>query len=197
VWGQTGDSKGKGGGAAGVFFGGVSIEGDLIVSGAKFAAIKHRDGSRRVLYALESPECWFEDFGEARLTRGKVKVKVRADFGAVVDSKEYHVFLTAYGDTDGLYVARRDRSSFEVREQHGGKSNVTFSYRIVARRKDLPRERMPKSTLLDTVLRKVNPPARMPAPPQLEVPKRRPLAPVSTNKRSARSPRGSRMKSAR
>ena len=130
-------------GFAGRFEGDVFIDGDLTKTGALSAAVPFPDGSLRRLYAIESPESWFEDFGEARLVNGKAMVKVEAGFAAVVRGG-YHVFITPYGDSNGLYVSQRSRSGFVVREQNGGKSNVTFSYRIVAKRKDIPGPRLPK-----------------------------------------------------
>jgi len=85
---------------------------------------------------MESPEHWFEDFGSARLARGRATVKLDADFAKVVKLNEYRVFLTPEGNCQGLYVRKRG-TSFEVRELQGGTSNVAFSYRIVARRKDI------------------------------------------------------------
>ena len=117
------------------------FEGDLHVTGQIFAGIKDAivpfpDGSKRLLHCMESPEHWFEDFGSARLTRGRVTVKLDADFAKVVTLNEYRVFLTPEGDCQGLYVRKRG-TSFEVRELQGGTSNVAFSYRIVAKRKDI------------------------------------------------------------
>jgi len=40
--------------------------------------------------------------------------------------------LTPLGETQGLYVARKTPTGFEVREQGGGTSNIAFDYRIVA-----------------------------------------------------------------
>jgi hypothetical protein len=52
---------------------------------------------------MESPEHWFEDFGSARLTRGRAKVKLDADFAKVVTLNGYRVFLTPEGDaTDSM-----------------------------------------------------------------------------------------------
>jgi hypothetical protein len=118
------------------------FEGDLIVTGQIFAGIKDAivpfpDGSKRLLHCMESPEHWFEDFGSARLTRGRVTVKLDADFANVVKLNEYRVFLTPEGDCQGLYVRSKRGTSFEVRELQGGTSNVAFSYRMVARRKDI------------------------------------------------------------
>jgi hypothetical protein len=130
--------------AAGYFDGPVIITGDLTVLGAKSAAISHRDGSHRLLYSMESPESWFEDFGEARLVKGRANVKLESGFLSVVKPDRYHVFLTPYGDSNGLYVSHRGKNGFQVREQGQGKSNISFSYRIVAKRKDINGKRFAK-----------------------------------------------------
>jgi hypothetical protein len=132
-------------GFAGIFLGTVVTWGPFVnFGGPKSAAVPHPDGSQRLLYCMESPESWFEDFGEAKLVKGKVAVKIDKDFAAVAKTDAYHVFLSPYGESGGLYVSRRNRNGFEVREQGGRRSNLTFSYRIVARRKDVSAKRLPK-----------------------------------------------------
>jgi hypothetical protein len=128
-------------------YGGYFIGGLINSGGPKSAAVPHPDGSHRLLYSMESPESWFEDFGRAKLVRGKAKVKLEATFAAVVRTDDYHVFLTPEGETNGLHVSGRNRVGFEVREHRGGTSNATFSYRIVARRKDIKAPRLPKIVL--------------------------------------------------
>lgn len=121
----------------------LSVYGDLMVSGAlhvfgspKSAVVRFPDRSHRRLYSLESPESWFEDFGRARLSRGRARVKLDRAFASVVRTGDYHIFLSAEGESRGLYVSRRRRDGFEVREQQRGTSTLQFSYRVVARRKD-------------------------------------------------------------
>jgi hypothetical protein len=128
-------------GHAGAFFGNVLVAGDLDVQGAKGAAVPFPDGTVRRLYSMESPESWFEDFGHARLVRGRAKVTIDRGFGALIKGP-YHVFVTPGGDSNGLYVTAKTRASFEVREQHRGTSSLIFSYRIVARRKDISGSRL-------------------------------------------------------
>ena len=96
---------------------------------------------------MESPESWFEDFGRATLVRGRSTVKLDPSFAAVVRTDDYHVFLCPEGDVKGLHVSRRNRVGFEVREHEGGKSNTTFSCRVVARRKDIKTERFSKALI--------------------------------------------------
>ena len=120
---------------AGFFEGDLTVTGQ-ISAGIKDAIVPFPDGSKRRLHCMESPEHWFEDFGSARLARGRATVKLDADFAKVVKLNEYRVFLTPEGNCQGLYVRKRG-TSFEVSELQGGTSNVAFSYRIVAKRKDI------------------------------------------------------------
>ena len=73
-----------------IFYGPVVV----VVGGAKSAAVPHPDGSHRLLYCVESPESWFEDFGEGQLACGKAEVTINPDFAAVADMEKYHVFVT-------------------------------------------------------------------------------------------------------
>jgi hypothetical protein len=95
------------------------------------------DGQRRVaLYAMQSPQNWFEDFGSGRLTRGTASVTLDRAFAETVNrGSDYHVFLTPVGDCRGLYIGQKTVTGFEVRELGGGMSNVAFDYRIVALRR--------------------------------------------------------------
>lgn len=137
-------------GRAGVFVGPVevvgdsTITGDLVVWGSKSAAARHDDGTDRLLYCVESPDSQFEDFGEAKLVNGRAEVRLDPDFMGVADTRNYHVFLTPYGNSQGLYVAARRRNGFQVMEQGGGSSRLTFSYRVVAKRKHVITKRFKK-----------------------------------------------------
>ena len=120
---------------AGVFNGKVAVNG-VFTAAVKNAAVPFPDGTQRLLHCMESPEHWFEDFGAARLKRGRAMVKLDADFAKVIKRGDYKVFFTPEGDCKGLCV-RKHSDSFEVRELQGGTSGVAFSYRIVGRRKDI------------------------------------------------------------
>jgi hypothetical protein len=121
----------------------VQIQGDFTVfAGTKSAAVPHPDGSHRLLYCVESPESWFEDFGEGQLMHGKVDVRLDPDFAALVQVDRYHVFITPYGESNGLFVAERNAAGFRVCEQQGGDSNAGFAYRVVAKRKDIAADRL-------------------------------------------------------
>jgi hypothetical protein len=165
-------------GWAGVFEGKVIVKGPVTVTGTKSAAVPHPDGSHRQLYALESPESWFEDFGRGEMVRGRAQVELDPDYAAVVQTEDYHVFLTPEGDSSGLYVTNKRSSGFEVREQQGGTSTLTFSYRVVARRADVEVERLEKVELPPPILQD----ARMSTVelPQLDEQPERPKDPNDT-----------------
>jgi hypothetical protein len=121
---------------AGVFKGNVYVLGTFNAI-TKNAVVPFPDGSQRLLHCMESPEHWFEDFGSAKLARGRAVVKLDANFVKVIKSDDYRVFVTPEGNCHGLYVRHKSANSFEVHELTGGKSSVAFSYRIVGRRKDI------------------------------------------------------------
>jgi len=125
---------------AGLFAGNVQVTGTLSAA-VKNAVVPFPDGSARVLHCMESPEHWFEDFGTARLRRGRAVVRLDADFAKVIKRGDYRVFLTPEGDCRGLFVYRKSAASFEVRELMGGGSAAAFAYRIVGRRRDITRHR--------------------------------------------------------
>ena len=77
----VGATNGVAGAYAGAFYGPVIVGGNFtVVGGAKSAAVPHPDGSHRRLYCVESPESWFEDFGEAELICGEAVDRTRSGF---------------------------------------------------------------------------------------------------------------------
>jgi hypothetical protein len=122
---------------AAYFTGPVVVDGSFTVVNPanKHGAIKHLDGSYRLLYSMESPESWVEDFGKGTLIAGKVTVTLDADFAAIADTSDYAVFAMPLADCKGLYVANQSPSGFEVQELQSGASNAAFRYRIVAKPK--------------------------------------------------------------
>jgi len=125
-------------------------------------------GQRQVaLYAVESPQNWFEDFGTGRLARGTATVTLDPTFAQTVNlDSDYHVFLAPAGDCRGLYVSQKTATSFEVRELGGGQSNVPFDYRIVALRHGFENVRLADITervkQLNTPLPKISPGQQIP-----------------------------------
>jgi hypothetical protein len=129
----------------------LHVVGDFIATGAKSALVETASYGKRQLYAVESPENWFEDFGGAQLIQGRAIVKLDPIFAETVSTEgEYHVFLTPKGDCQGLYIARQSVDSFEVRELQHGKGTIAFDCRVVAKRKGYERARLAEVSDRDT-----------------------------------------------
>lgn len=160
------------GGTAFVGYCWIDTSGDLSCTGAITHGSTVDNGTRTVaLYAMESPENWFEDAGSARLTHGSAVVQLEPVFAQTVNSGvEYHVFLTPKGNCKGLYVTNETASSFEVRELSGGRASIAFDYRIMARRKGYENVRLADLTKRVAKLAAVNKgmqrkPPQLPAKP--------------------------------
>jgi hypothetical protein len=142
----VGATNGVAGAYAAAFYGPAVVGGDFTVFGAKSAAVPHPDGSHRRLYCVESPESWFEDVGEAQLTCGQLEVPFDPDFASLVAADQYHVFLTEYGGHNDLTVAERTPRGFRV-EAKDRTSEARFSWRVMAKRKDIAGPRLETVTI--------------------------------------------------
>jgi hypothetical protein len=169
-------------GLAAFFQGPVQVQGNFTVlpGFAKSVAVPHPDGSTRRMYCMESPESYFEDFGRAQLANGRATVQLDRDFAAVVRNDDYLVFPVAEGDSRGLYVASKSPTSFEVREQQGGTSSVAFSYRVVAKRKDIAGPRLERVDLSTRPERPARPRIQEPTLPPTPSAERPPEPPRPT-----------------
>jgi hypothetical protein len=89
--------------------------GNIGASGTKSAVVPAADGGHVALYCMESPECWFEDFGSAKLSHGSVAVVLDPEFAFTIERVEYHVFLQPGAECKGLFVLDKSPSGFAVR----------------------------------------------------------------------------------
>jgi hypothetical protein len=80
-----------------------------------------------------------------------------------VDTSKLHVFLTPHVAGNALAVTARSTTGFTVTEGNGGKSGGGFTYRVVAKRKDIAAPRLAKATLVTL-------PAPLPPTPPVAVP---------------------------
>jgi hypothetical protein len=102
----------------------------------KHGEIKHPDGTTRLLYSMESPESWIEDFGTGQLAGGKATVALDKDFAAISELDAYYVFPVSHDAAcKGLAVTAQQATGFVVQEMNGGTSSGAFSYRVVAKPK--------------------------------------------------------------
>jgi hypothetical protein len=127
----------------------IDINADLWCSGSTYSPVSLDDGRRVALAAVESPENWFEEYGGGTLSDGVASVTLEPAFAQTVNTAvEYRVFLTPKGDCEGLYVTNETPAGFEVHELRGGRSSVTFDYKIVAKRKGYENVRLADKTAM-------------------------------------------------
>jgi hypothetical protein len=132
---------------AAYFQGTTVVQGNFaVVGGNKSAAVKDASGQHRLVYCMESPESWFEDFGKAKLVNGHADVALDKTFAEIVHTDDYHVFLTEYDGHNDLYVTKQSPAGFAVQAKNGAPSG-SFSYRVVAKRADSKGERLAKFDL--------------------------------------------------
>jgi len=112
----------------------VEENGNTTATGTKSAEVPTADFGKRLVYSMESPEVWFEDFGSATLKGGSATVALDPVFAQTVNlTQDYRVFLTPLGDC-GLYVAQKTAAGFTVKALGGATCSIDFDYRVVARR---------------------------------------------------------------
>ncbi len=140
--------------------GDLSVDGDLAVTGMKSAAVPHPDGTHRLVYCLEAPEAWLEDFGEGSVTDGKGEVLLDPEFAGLCEPDTFHVFISEHGDLhmhvthrgDGGFTVEADRALAALKGLSPAELMGTFSYRVVARRKDRPGVRLQPFVLPETTM---------------------------------------------
>jgi hypothetical protein len=117
----------------------------VVWSGTKPATVKLNNGTRVKLFTEEAAELYFTDYGEGRLSGGRAHVELDGTFLQTVTIDTRHpmkAFVQLEGDCRGVYVANKTATGFDVVELQGGRSNASFSYRVVCKRKYYEDERL-------------------------------------------------------
>lgn len=109
----------------------------VIANGTKSASVGTSKGNQ-LLYVTETPEVWFEDIGGGQLLNGSVHISLDDMYLETIFVDQTHpmrIFLQEEGESNGLIVIKdADNKGFTVKEKNGGTSNISFSYRIMAKR---------------------------------------------------------------
>ena len=109
----------------------VDTNGNLFAAGSKSAVVPLDDGRSVALYAVESTENWFEDFGSAKLISGTSTIAIDSTFAKTINSdSKYQVFITPKGNCKGLYLASEDPQKIprDQRENIRGFNNQTGTW---------------------------------------------------------------------
>lgn len=106
-------------------FGNEFITGEILTAGSC--------SNGCIKYAPKVARPTVEDTGDAVLAAGRAYVPLPASLvDTVRQDGNYRVFVTPEGESNGLYVTQKSSRGFAVVENHGGRSGVAFSWRIVA-----------------------------------------------------------------
>lgn len=120
----------------------VDDSGNVVITGLIYTAggcsggcAKSKDpGNHVISYTPRESLPTMEDTGEGRLVAGQGYVSIDSSFGGVIDrNTNYVVLITPEADSRGLYVTNKTANGFAVRENGGGRSTMSFGYRIVAK----------------------------------------------------------------
>ncbi len=112
----------------------------IIGNGAVSTIVEDINGNSKVMFASEAPEVLFEDYGVSELINGVATINIDPTFSNNITVNDEHplkVFIQLEGDCNGVYVTEKTATGFKVKElSNGTSSNVSFSWHIVANRKD-------------------------------------------------------------
>lgn len=111
----------------------------IIGNGSVSTIIDGENDKKHVMFAPESPEILFQDYGVGQLVNGQVRIAIDPILAKNIYVDENHplkVFVQLKGDCNGVYVTDESSTGFTVKELQSGTSNVKFSYQIVANRAD-------------------------------------------------------------
>jgi len=146
--------------------GNLTITGTVTTHGTPAVITRAADGRSYGAYGSVGSEPKIDDEGQAELEGGSSYVALDPRFASTLEmSRGYLVFVTAEGDTRGLYVNDKSPRGFAVHENAAGRSTVAFDYRIVGHPLQARgMARMPDMTAARSELRSFNlPRPRLPA----------------------------------
>jgi len=145
VYGYT--STPYGAGVLGVATGaapGVYYSNGLAGSGPKSCVVKTSRGPT-LLYCQESPENWFEDFGEGQLVNGRCHVELDPVFLETVTidaANPMKVFVEFDDEQCAGAAVKRGSTGFDLVERLKGTTTCSFWYRAVAKRQGFEAKRL-------------------------------------------------------
>jgi len=108
--------------------------------GAVSTCVEDLNGQPVTLHAIETPEFYFQDYGEAKLVNGRVHIDIDPILAKNIAINEKHplrVFVQLEGDCNGVYVTNKTATGFDVVELNGGTSNTSFQWSITCNVADM------------------------------------------------------------
>jgi len=112
-----------------------------VASGAALnsCSVPDVDGNMVCMHAPETPEAYFQDYGEGKLVNGKVHINLDPTLAINVRINEKHplrVFVQIEGDCNGVYITNKTETGFDVIELANGTSNTSFQWTVICNMRD-------------------------------------------------------------
>lgn len=121
---------------------GVTVAGfNYKINGTGLVAtiVENTKGEKVNLVCPEAPEALFQDYGEGQLQNGFCHIDLDPDFAKNITVNAKHplrVMIQLNDDCNGVYVANRSATGFDIRELNNGTSNAKFTWSVTANRAD-------------------------------------------------------------
>lgn len=111
----------------------------VLGKGTLSTIVSDNNNNSVAMHAVLSPENKITDYGSGQLLNGKAHIEFDDQLKNVIDTfnpESFKIFIQLEGDCRGVFISKKSNDGFEVTELQKGKSNVKFSYTIVAKRKN-------------------------------------------------------------
>lgn len=108
-------------------------------TGAVSTLVPDLNNKMVTLHCPETPEFYFQDYGQDRLVNGKAHIDIDPILAKNIVINEKHplrVFVQLEGNCKGVYIANKTTTGFDIVELDGGISNVPFQWSITCNVKD-------------------------------------------------------------
>ncbi|WP_338631357.1 phage tail spike protein [Clostridium baratii] len=116
------------------------VNGRFTCVGQKNRVVKTEHYGERLQNAMESPECWFIDYGEGKLINGKAVITIDPIHLETINT-DYPYKVRVWSD-DGTKVWSRKVKRYEQYFIVEGEADCDFEYEIIAKQKDYENVRL-------------------------------------------------------
>ncbi|MEO5673332.1 MAG: hypothetical protein ABIQ74_01675 [Chitinophagales bacterium] len=158
--------------------------------------VKDDQGIEREMFAMESPEFLFSDYGEGQLVNGFTHITLDPIISkniSVTSHNPLRVFVQLEGNCKGVYVTNKSSDGFDVVELDGGNSNTPFQYQVICNVKDVQMDNGKLNHLADIRFKPANSNtlvSDLPAQSARSIQGSEAIIPAETNQRSYLQPEG-------
>jgi hypothetical protein len=121
--------------------GSAVFQGTVTENGSPDFRTRSTTGQDVTSFGARTASPTIEDFGTATMRNGVATVALDKTFASTI-APGYMIFVTPHGDSNSLYTVQ-STTTFTVRESKGGRSTLTFDYRIVGRPLDTKAQHLP------------------------------------------------------